>query len=662
MTDPIDAFLDAPAKAGDSIDSFLDTPSAPVRIKPTGGLTEKQLLHAGEGDAVPRTITEAGHAIINRVTGDRAIENTADLLGGMTITLRGTGNLIGQAFAGSKWGDRIWPTESLNKDSGGYMLGQVADPAAMLAGGVIGKGVQALPFVSKATQAVDAARLAERAAPRAAQITTQAIAPAVTGAATGGAVGYAASDGDAEEAAKAAGYGGLLSGLIPSGAKLISKTLGGAADWLTGRSGQVAAGDIARKAPGDQLPQVRAAMASAPSNITAGQAAVDLNLPSWSALDAFAKSKGGQSKYYYNLANEQAAARQGMLTGVTPDLVTAEKARNASKAMYPQAFEAERQLETSLNPPKPVTVITNPAAGTGYQAAGATNKIPMKISLSSIANEPIMKDAAKDAAGVIRNDSNLTTSMRDSLTGNPMDSLQGLHAMKIAIDNQLQSPNATSALSAYTDANLKVMRRKLITALSDRSPGYDAARTTFADLSKPVNQSKVLTNLSETLDNPVGNERVLPFTNALGRGEGSALKKSGLDARFGDTSDVLTPTQFSAVKNVEGQLIRDKTLAAQAQAGAGDLADIDSRLRLPNMMNQKAALVNKVLEYADKYLNQNTYKAIAEGMRNGKTATEMLNALPTSERNKALLIFTQAGQDLGNMGTAGAVIGTSRSK
>ena len=77
------------------------------------------------------------------------------------------------------------------------------------------------------------------------------------------------------------------------------------------------------------------------------------------------------------------------------------------------------------------------------------------------------------------------------------------------------------------------------------------------------------------------------------------------------------------------------------------------------MMNQKAALMNKVLEYADKFLNESTYKAIAAGMRNGKTATEMLDALPTSERNKALMIFSRAGQELANIGQPGAAIGNT---
>ena len=656
MNDLIDAFLDAPSKSGDSLDAFLDAPSAPVRIKPKSDLTEKQLLHTGEGRVGPEPFN----------AGD-ALGRAASVLGGATTTLRGAGNIIGQAFAGSKWGDQIWPVESINKDSAGYIAGQILDPAAMAVGMGIGKGVQALPFVSKVAQSVEAARLAEKYAPKTAQLTTRVIAPAITGGATGAAVGYVSSDGDTDEAAKAAGYGGLFGGLLPSAFKFGSKVAGGAIDRITGRAGQVAAGDIARKATGDQLLEMRQTLATAPSDITAGQAAVDLNQPSWSALDAFAKSKGGQSKYYYDLDKAQAAARQGMLTGVTPDLKTAEtNLKIGNTVNYGNAARADEArlaaLQTSVRPPAPVVVPSPMGLGISERIPGAAQSVSTVKSLGDMVDTPNFKAAVQEAKKRIGNNLNIPKDARELLKDDPTSGMQGLHFVKLAIDDQMKNPLLDSSLKGVAYQDLAELKSRLTRVMTASSPEYSTARQNAMGLYKPINQSKVLTNLTETLDNQVGSERVLPFTNALARGEGSALKKSGLDMRFGDTSEVLTPTQFAAVKNVEGQLIRDKTLAAQAQAGAGDLANIDSRLRLPNMMNQKAALVNKVLEYADKYLNQNTYKAIAEGMRNNKTATEMLNTLPTAERNKALLIFTRAGQEIGNMGTAGAVVGNSRAE
>ena len=648
-------FLDAPESG--KHDAFLDdrTPRKPIRIKPPeGGLTEKQLLHRDDGAVVTNTLP--------RFNPGEALGRTANLLGGATSVSRGTANIVGKAFGGTKWGDRIWPTDALDKDSGGYMAGQFLDPGAMLIGGVAGKAVQALPFVSKANDAIKIADAANKVASRGAQTVSRVVAPGVTGAATGGTVGYLSSEGDLRDAGQGALYGGAAGAILPSATKATASGLGGLWDRVTGRVGQVHAGEIGRKAAGDQLPQIRQALADAPDNITAGQATVGVNQPVFAALDAFAKTKGGQSKYYYDLAKEQAAGRQGLLTGVTPDLAAAESARKGySNAAYPKAFADDRAqrvaIETSLNPTREL-VITDPSKGTGYFKPGEYRQTPISPEIKALTDNSMFRAAASEASNAIKDDIRVPKEVADQIAASPERSLQGLHAMKVAIDEQLKNPEKISGLSKYSNSALTELRKRLVSAMEGMS-GYGDIRREFARLSAPVNQSKVLTNLADTLDNQVGTERVLPFTNALGRGEGSALKKSGIDMRFGDTADVLTPKQMGAVSEVERQVIRDKTLAHQATVGAGDLVGIDTKLRLPNVMNQKAALMNKVLEYADKFLNESTYKAIAAGMRNGKTATEMLDALPTSERNKALMIFSRAGQELANIGQPGAAIGNT---
>ena len=650
-------FLDAP-EAGKH-DAFLDdeAPRKPIRIKPPeGGLTEKQLLHRDDGAVVTNTLP--------RFNPGESLGRTANLLGGATSVVRGTANIVGKAFGGTKWGDSIWPTEFLDKDSGAYITGQLADPGAMLIGGVAGKAVQALPFVSKAEKAIEVANAANKVASRGAQTVSRVVAPGVTGAATGGAVGYLSSEGDLRDAGQGAMYGGAGGAILPSATKAIASGLGGLWDRVTGRVGQVHAGEIGRKAAGDQLPQIRQALADAPDNITAGQATVGVNQPAFAALDAFAKTKGGQSKYYYDLAKEQAAGRQGLLTGVTPDLAAAEtqlKTANAVNYGYANRADDARlaALQTSVRPPAPVTVPSPMGLGVTERVPGTVKAVSTIRGISDIQETPAFQAAVKVAKDKIRDNVNIPKEVRTRLADDPTTSLQGLHFIKMAIDDRFKNPSIPTSLQTVGDAELTAIKNTLTSAMKLSSPEYDAARRTATALNKPVAQAKVLTSLAETLDNQVGNERVLPFTNALGRGENSALRRAGVDPRFGDIADVLTPKQMGAVSEVERQVIRDKTLAHQATVGAGDLVGIDTKLRLPNVMDQKAALMNKVLEYADKFLNESTYKAIAAGMRNGKTATEMLDALPTSERNKALMIFSRAGQELANIGQPGAAIGNT---
>lgn len=628
-------------------DAFLDTP--PTRSE-------------GKGRSFKQY--DPKDSIISRMFGKYTPE-VLDFAAGATSLTRGAMNMVSEGS-----GDKYLGTENLavpysaDKNSIAGIAGQIVDPPSLAIGAGVGKAVQALPFVSKAEKAIEVAKAANKVSSRGAQTVSRVVAPGITGAATGGAVGYVGSEGDLRDAGQAAMYGGGFGAVLPSVTKVAASGIGGLWDRAIGRIGQVHAGEIGRKAAGDQLPQIRQAMANAPSDITAGQAAVGVNQPAFSALDAFAKSKGGQSKYYYNLAKEQAAARQGLLTSVTPDLAAAEsqlKTANAVNYRYANRADDTRlaALQTSVRPPAPVTIPSPMGLGVTERVPGIAKSVNTIRGISDIQDTPAFQAAVKVAKDKIRDNVNIPKEVRDRLADDPTASLQGLHFIKMAIDDRFKNPSIPTSLQTVGDAELTAIKNTLTGAMKLSSPEYDAARRTATALNKPVVQAKVLTSLAETLDNQVGNERVLPFTNALGRGENSALRRAGVNPRFGDTADVLTPQQMGAVSEVERQVVRDKTLADQAVVGTGDLAGINAKLRLPNMMNQKVALMNKVLEYADKFLNESTYKAIALGMRNGKTATEMLDALPTAERNKALMIFSRAGQELANMGQPGAVIGNT---
>jgi len=154
--------------------------------------------------------------------------------------------------------------------------------------------------------------------------------------------------------------------------------------------------------------------------------------------------------------------------------------------------------------------------------------------------------------------------------------------------------------------------------------------------------------LSSVLEKSTGGERSGPFLNALGRSEDSALRRAGLDARFGGIEDVLTPQQMGAVRTVGEELTRNQKMSKAASEGSDALrdamAEITTTFRLPGFLNQGATVANKSLEYAEKYLSTNTKKALSEGMKSGKSAQELLDALPLAEKNKLLMLLGQAGK------------------
>ena len=76
------------------------------------------------------------------------------------------------------------------------------------------------------------------------------------------------------------------------------------------------------------------------------------------------------------------------------------------------------------------------------------------------------------------------------------------------------------------------------------------------------------------------------------------------------------------------------------------------------MFRAEVSAMNKVMELAEKNLSSKTKMALAEGMKSGKTAIEMLNTLPTAEKNKLRMIMGQASKMSGG---AGAVSGVQTS-
>jgi hypothetical protein len=100
-------------------------------------------------------------------------------------------------------------------------------------------------------------------------------------------------------------------------------------------------------------------------------------------------------------------------------------------------------------------------------------------------------------------------------------------------------------------------------------------------------------------------------------------------------------TNFAKLRDVAEGVKRDIDIADQAAAGSQALKEIilesGSRFRLPAFLSAKAAITNKVLEGVEGYLSQAAVKKIAEAMKSGKSANELLRSLPTADRSGLLL-------------------------
>lgn len=635
MADKYDAFLDSPVVTGDKYDSYLDSPTQQPEKPQT-----RQQIEAEYRAKLARINDEAESKRMQRNV--EGMSGFANILSGANTLTRG---VVSTLFS-KEVGDEYFAPPAIDRDSKTYIAGQLVDPASWVLGGVATKAANLIPMATKFAPVIHGA---------------------VGAAAAGGVTGALTNPDDPMSGAgTGAVVGGTIGGAIPVVGKALQKSIGWGTDLAKGRAGQVKAGQMARAAAGDKLPDIRTALEGASPDLTAAQAASGVPQDTWQSLGKLAQG-ADRNSYYTGVAARQEAARKGMLSGVTPDLATAQTNLSVGNTVnYGNAARADAarlaQLETSVNPAVPVIKPSPMGLGVTERVAGVSKPVSTIKGLGDLESLPAFDAAKREAVKLIESLPDMPAEVKSKLVADPTSSVQGLHFIKMAIDNRFKNPNIPSSFENVSDSTLAAIKSKLTSAMKISSPEYDAARTNAMRLYQPVNQSKVLGELSSVLEKPMVGERAAPFVNALGRGEDTALRRAGLDARFGGIDDVLTATQMGAVNKVKNELTRDAAMKASAEAGAGGLRDVITELtttfRLPPMFRTEVSAMNKVMEVAEKNLSTKTKMALVEGMRNGKTALEMLDTLPTAEKNKILLILSQAGKLSGG---AGAVAGVQTS-
>lgn len=417
----------------------------------------------------------------------------------------------------------------------------------------------------------------------------------------------------------------------------VANALGGVQDYF---NPDVKAAKIVKQAAGENLDAIRAANRAAPNDITAAQAAAGSTAPTYQALAAGIAEQDIDRSLKVTQAQE--AARRATLQANTPDLAAAEAARAAAgEVAYGRARTADQQRLNNLAMEQQNA---NMLAGT----AGPANIERVAPALEALKGNPVIDAAAKEAR-------TLAASQGVKLA-DPMTTLDGLHYMKLAIDNQFKNRSATTALNKYSDAALNSTKDNLLAAIEGTanqpgvSPLYGLARQQYATLSEPVNQAQVLNKMQEVLTGPAGAERPTAFLNVMGSGENALLKRANQNPRFGGLEEVLTPEQMSAANKVAGELTRDAKIAKEASDGKVALRAIldenKSKLRLPNFMSAKATVANETIGILEGKLDKKVLEVLKKGFESGESMEKLLSAVPAKDRNRVLSAMSKAKSGL----------------
>jgi len=297
-----------------------------------------------------------------------------------------------------------------------------------------------------------------------------------------------------------------------------------------------------------------------------------------------------QPERYQQIYQSQREARLNALQDIGKDEVaveTAKEARDAAaKAMYNPAFESDLQRQASEQASAEARKLSQSG---GIHFPGAA-PVSLDQRLLVLKGNPVIDAARRDAATLAK------TFGKD--IGDPMESLEGLHYIKLAIDSQLNKPVANTSLGSYSEAALKSTKSRLMDAIigTENAPGvspmYGAAVKQYAEMSRPIGQMKVAQSLKDALTGQALKYGAEPkqaaeqYFRALKNAPSIAKAETGMRQPL---NKIFNEKQLGTIKQVARELAKDVDLQ---NLGRGVGSDTAQKLARSNMLSSLVDLVN----------------------------------------------------------------------
>ena len=295
------------------------------------------------------------------------------------------------------------------------------------------------------------------------------------------------------------------------------------------------------------VPGVTPTLAEATGDVGIAQLQRAAQTASPDVASALAQARGRQVAGY--------RAALDNLSGTDSALKAAVDAREgAAQALYGRAFQSDamrRDLARQAS--------AQSAAFRGVGGAAPAQDLATP-GLRDLMQRPMFKQAAEQARVLAAN--------KGVDIGNPIESLQGLHYIKLALDD-MANPQAASAMGRNAFGAVNETRAALTKELESVAPTYGLARQTYADMSRPVNQMEIarvlrdkampaLTDLNPALSRVNANS----YATALRNADQTARTATGMKSL--GMADIMDPAQMQAVEGIGKDMAR---YAASQEAG-----------------------------------------------------------------------------------------------
>jgi len=534
------------------------------------------------------------------------------------------------------------------------------------------------------------------------------------------------------EAEAGAATGAALAVVAPPVVGALAKGAGFLKDAFTGQLAAVKAGKISREVAGDRIGAIRAALAAAPEDLTAAQAAAGVQKNAFQALGAFASKTDDISLKLKQQASDDLALLQRMAEGgnetearsayeasikrlnqLTQDmrnveLGAANQAAQTINQLAPQMQQRQAGMVNALRggipvgPPLPGQAVISPATEAAQQAVTAAKGKPGFLTAGTRSQEwQQTSDIFADIAKQRRAEAGFLERQIGSLEDYGLRPLDA-NSITAAIDAKLATPglrassNMTKVLSAVKDdiANLTAKGGGVIDAhdlYTLRKEGINERIMQILGQTDPKISAKVtrsvLQEVRPLIDDAIekaGGTGWRDYLKTYAQGMQAIDQKAmaaqaaklfkdspqeyvrlvrgnnpdAVEAIFGPGSYDIFKEMGSKMPTLEKLAVgveRTKQMGEAATAGAEKLTSVVEDIgrsfpRLPSLLRRDVTIGNVTFDELEKRLNKKVAIKLQEGMLSGKTALEMLNTLPASERAGVLRILT----DPARYGKAGA--------
>lgn len=303
----------------------------------------------------------------------------------------------------------------------------------------------------------------------------------------------------------------------------------------------------------------------------------------------------------------------------------------------------------SLSPDKSAAQTAREGAANALYSSAGPKPVQLTPEIEALFKRPSMQEAVRRAQKLAA-EKGQTLDVQN-LTG------EGAHYIKMAMDD-IANSGAASGIGKNEISSVRNTLGDFLQKLETQLPEYGQARTTYAALSKPINQADVIEKIAEGSTNFRGNLTPAAYAKAL-----SDKTAQTVTGQKGATlAKVMDQQQMQGLGAIKDDLLR-ADFANTAGKGVG--SDTVQKMAFSNMMDS-AGIPSAVRSFAPagvignigQRAGQIVYKDANEKMAQ-QLAQALLNPQDTAKLMEAGMVTPQMIALMNGLGRGGAALGAA---